>query len=267
MELSVITVCYNAVNVIEKTIMSVIRQSYDDFEYIVIDGNSVDGTVNIIQKYIDNIDYFLTEPDTGIYNAMNKGVSVARGKYCLFLNAGDAFINKDVLTNVIPFLTGESVISGNEIEIKNGKVEDYIIPPNKIDFPFLCNNSLRHQSTFIRTDLLKSHAYDETFKIASDWKFWFEQLYVNGLSYKPVDVDICLFAKDGISTNDKTDLASKEREKVIYNTLGSEWVCRYKNQRKKNIFQYIIYRIIRRFKRQIRLIRYRCHFELIEIYC
>ena len=262
--ISVITVCYNSVNVIEKTILSVIRQTYQNVEYIVIDGNSQDGTIEVIKKYQDNIDYFLTEPDTGIYNAMNKGIRVAKGDYCLFMNAGDAFVNRDVLSEVVSFLTGESVISGNEIDVKNGKVEDYTKSPEELSFKFFCNNSLRHQATFIKTELLKSHPYDESLRIASDWKLSFEQLYINKKSYKPVDVDICLYARDGISTEDRLSVAEQERMMVICDNLGQDGLSRFIAIRKKRMFQYVLYRLNRRLMRECRLIKYRRHFEKVE---
>ena len=87
-KISIISVCYNAIHGIEKTIQSVLSQSYDDIEYIIIDGGSTDGTVDIIRKYSDQITYFVSEPDGGIYDAMNKGVRAATGEWINFLNAG-----------------------------------------------------------------------------------------------------------------------------------------------------------------------------------
>lgn len=100
MKISVVTVCYNAADTIEKTILSVLNQTYHDIEYIIIDGGSTDGTVEIIRKYADKIAYWVSEPDKGIYDAMNKGIEVATGEWLNFMNAGDLFCDKFVLTNV-----------------------------------------------------------------------------------------------------------------------------------------------------------------------
>lgn len=264
MFVSVITVCFQAAAVIERTLVSVIRQSFTDVEYIVIDGNSQDGTIDIINKYHDKITCFLTEPDTGIYQAMNKGIRLAKGDYCLFLNAGDTFINKDVLSDIAPLLSGESVITGNMITVQDGRIQDFIQPPTSIDFHFLCNNCLSHQASFIKTALLKSHPYDESLQIASDWKFWFEQLYLNHGSYKPVDIDISVFARDGLSTRDSSGLTVQEREKVILEVLGAEAVSRFRDQRKRNTGPFLYFKIRSRIMRAYRLFKYRHHFDRIE---
>lgn len=88
MKISVVTVCYNAADTIEKTMLSVLNQTHHDIEYIIIDGGSTDGTVEIIRKYADRIAYWVSEPDKGIYDAMNKGIKVATGEWINFMNAG-----------------------------------------------------------------------------------------------------------------------------------------------------------------------------------
>ena len=266
MIISIITICYNAVNVIERTINSVISQTYQDVEYIVIDGKSNDGTVDLIRNHLDRIDKFISEPDSGIYNAMNKGIKQMTGDYCLFMNAGDCFKNKNVLQEAVSYLTGEAVISGIEIDIRNGKVEDVSFPPHKLDFAFFCNNCIKHQATFIRTDIIKANLYDESMKIAADWKFWFQQLYINQHSYKWIDVDICLFSRDGISTTDNSGVANSEREQTILSELGEEAVAEFNALRKRTFIQYVCYRIQSRISREWRLLRYRGHFSYIEFH-
>ena len=264
MRISIITICYNAVNVIERTINSVIKQTYQNIEYIVIDGKSNDGTVDKIENHLDKIDIFISEPDSGIYNAMNKGIKMMTGDYCLFMNAGDCFKNKNVLQETVPYLTGEAVISGNEIDMRNGKVEDISFPPPKLDFSFFCNNCIKHQATFIRTDIIKANLYDESLKIAADWKFWFQQLYINHHSYKGIDVDICLFSRDGISTTDNSGVACSEREQTILSELGKEAVAEFNALRKNTYIKNVCYRVQRRLSRAWRLIRYGGHFNNIE---
>ena len=99
-KISVITVCFNAVETIEETILSVINQTYSNIEYIIIDGASTDGTVDIVNKYRDKIACFVSEPDKGIYDAMNKAVKVAKGDWLFFINSDDVFINNECLQNV-----------------------------------------------------------------------------------------------------------------------------------------------------------------------
>ena len=101
MKISVVTVCYNSVDTIEETMLSVLNQTYSDVEYIIIDGGSTDGTVDIIKKYADRIAYWVSEPDNSIYDAMNKGIAVATGDYINFMNSGDSFASKDSISNVL----------------------------------------------------------------------------------------------------------------------------------------------------------------------
>ena len=114
MKFSIITVTYNSVNSIEKSIRSVLAQSYPDREYIIIDGGSKDGTVDIIRHYSDRINYWVSEPDKGIYDAMNKGIKIATGDYLIFMNADDVFADTEVLQKVAGLIKADAdVIYGN----------------------------------------------------------------------------------------------------------------------------------------------------------
>ena len=109
--ISVVTVCYNAADTIEKTMLSVLNQTYHDIEYIIIDGGSTDGTVEIIRKYADRIAYWVSEPDKGIYDAMNKGIKVATGEWINFMNAGDEFVDEGVIEKLVLLLTSLVICS------------------------------------------------------------------------------------------------------------------------------------------------------------
>ena len=118
MKISVVTVCYNAADCIEHTMLSVLNQSYPDIEYIVIDGGSTDGTVDIIKKYADRLAYWVSEPDKGIYDAMNKGIAAASGSYINFMNAGDTFASDSVLAEIVPQINPNSQIVYGDVVLK-----------------------------------------------------------------------------------------------------------------------------------------------------
>lgn len=227
MKISVITVCYNAEKEIEKTLSSVIKQNYNDFEYIVVDGNSTDRTMDIINDYSNHITKVLSEPDTGIYNAMNKGVRLATGKYCIFMNAGDSFLNKNVLSEVNKYLAADiDIISGNNIITSNNKLIAYSKPPKIITFNYLFNSSLCHQSTFIKRQLLIDNPYDETLRMVSDWKFWIQTLIFKNSSYLPIDVNICDFDGRGI-TYTQSEKGNIERNIVFQELIPQRIIDDY----------------------------------------
>lgn len=231
MKVSVITVSFNAVSCIERTIKSVISQRYNDFEYIIVDGQSNDGTIEIIQKYHVNISKWISEPDRGIYNAMNKAVRMCSGEYCIFMNAGDMFVNPLVLKQVSLFLDdGFDVLTGCEISTKNGKIVDYVKPPQKATLKHFFVTSISHQASFIKRSLLLEYPYDEHLKLVSDWKFWLQTLVLDGKSYRSIDVDVCVFNHDGM-TYAFSDIGNMERKKVLMSLLPKdvykEYVRRY----------------------------------------
>lgn len=243
MKISVITISYNAASCIEETIKSVINQRYNNFEYIMVDGKSSDDTVEIIQKYNSHISKWISEPDKGIYNAMNKAVRMANGEYCIFMNAGDMFCNPLVLKQVSPFLDDNvDYLVGNEVAIKHGKIVDYVCAPKKITTNLFVKKSLSHQASFIRRDLLLQYPYDETLKMVSDWKFCIQTLLLEHASYKALNIDVCVFNHEGITFRQK-EVGHNERRKVLQDLLPQEIIniCD-----KKNIF----IRIGKRLKRE-----------------
>lgn len=167
-KISIITISFNARNEIEQTILSVINQNYSNIEYIIIDGNSTDGTVDIIKKYSNHIAFWKSETDKGIYDAMNKGLSIASGDWVIFMNTGDLFFEKTVLSNVFRNNDYENkyVIYGNtqyfrenSQDIEIAKEPDYI----KINMP------TAHQSFFVRTNIAKEIMFDTKYMYAADY--------------------------------------------------------------------------------------------------
>ena len=183
-KLTVITVCRNEPNV-ERTCESIVSQTWQDFEWIVVDGASTDGTLDILEKYKDRIDVFVSEPDTGIFNAMNKGIRLAHGEFLNFMNGGDEFANPDVLMKIFgdkeKSYAGQDVLYGNAIFFYPNSTFALAEFPGTVDvdycFGFLWKKRhyLNHQSTFIRRDLLKN-GYDESLRITSDFKGWLSWL-------------------------------------------------------------------------------------------
>lgn len=217
-KVSIITVNRNNAGGLEKTIKSVIEQSYPLFEFIIIDGNSTDGSVDIIKKYGNNITYWVSEDDTGIFNAMNKGIRQASGDYCYFLNSGDFLVDKNTLKQIFenkeydaPFINGNQI---NDFRTHQQKVPCLNRSLTLYDFYW---GTIKHQATFIRRDLFDIYGlYDENLKIISDWKFFLETIGLHNEQPVFVDVDIVIFEWDGMSTNPQfMERHHKERRQVL----------------------------------------------------
>lgn len=214
MKISIITINYNNSIGLEKTIKSVISQDFKDYEYIIIDGGSNDRSVDVIEKYADKIDFWISEPDKGIYNAMNKGVSHAHGEYINFLNSEDLYYDNNTLSNICKFLDADIIVGKcyiPEIETVFG------YNPAQITMLNLFTDTFNHQATFIKTMLLKKNKYNESYKIVSDWIFLVEQLIFNNCTYQSIDDIIVRYDGNGVSSN--TALRLKERETFLKSCL------------------------------------------------
>lgn len=176
LKLSIITINYNNVTGLKKTIDSVITQIFADYEWIVIDGGSSDGSKELIEQYSDYFAYWCSEPDSGIYHAMNKGIDKASGQYLQFLNSGDTLHSDQVLKQVFE--------SENEADLMYGdfQLQDdtYVRRfPEKITLTYILTDCLNHQASFYKRELFEKERYDESFKIVSDWAFNFHLLLQN----------------------------------------------------------------------------------------
>lgn len=213
---SIITINLNNRERLKKTIESVVNQTCKDFEYLIIDGGSTDGSVDVIKAYADQIDYWISEPDKGIYNAMNKGILKATGEYCNFMNSGDCFHQKDVLEKVLPdtnydIIWGKS-LKGNDPVPKGHPYFDVSL------LLFAKGGAICHQATFIKRMLFDSNLYDEQLKIVSDWKFFIDVLIFKNCTFKNIDAIVANFDDTGISwTNEKA--TNDEREMVLKEVL------------------------------------------------
>lgn len=176
MKISVVTVCYNAVQTLEKTMLSVLNQTYPDIEYIIIDGGSTDGTVDIIKKYADRLAYWVSEPDKGIYDAMNKGIKVATGEWINFMNAGDSFYQNKTIELLIEFMQDKivDIIYGDTLFLAPSL--NYIRKTLPLDTISRCM-PFGHQSTFVKTSLMKEEKFDVSFRSSGDYNFFYKMYY------------------------------------------------------------------------------------------
>lgn len=248
MKISIITINYNNAVGLEYTINSVVKQTSQEKEFIIVDGASSDGSVEIIKKYSNHITKWLSEPDTGIYNAMNKGIRLATGDYCIMMNSGDGFYSPRVLDNVRDhLLTSKDIYNGNAIYVRDGRIIWYRKCQTDSSAVFFFKSSLCHQATFIKTSLLKEIMYDESYMMVSDWKFYIEALFLKHASYEAIDEDICCFEWGGI-TAQKPDLGKREREDVLNKLFSSEEKVNYQLlSSKKNTIKFILEGIKHRF--------------------
>ena len=219
--ITVVTVVFNGVAHLEDTIQSVIGQTYDNVEYIVVDGGSKDGTLDIIQKYGHAIDYWVSEPDKGIYDAMNKGIDLGSGDWINFMNAGDKFFDSKTIAYLEDiFNENYGLIYGDML--KNGFfVKSYPEEFLKYGIIHAC-----HQSIFFNLSLIKSlyFRYNLTYKIYGDYDL-VARIYKLGYFLKKIDRPISIFQDGGVSSNISRQ---KRRDKYIslYKNFGVYWVFR-----------------------------------------
>lgn len=198
--ITVVTVVYNAGNVIEKTIQSIVNQTlFDRVEYIVIDGNSKDNTLEIINKYKDKIDILVSEPDNGIYDAMNKAIALANGEWINFMNAGDLFSDSKVLENIFKNnLTGYDFIYGSHYwKTQKGKLNH--VESNTLETMWQ-RIAFSHQTLFSKTKLMKEHKFNLSYDIVSDYEFYFHH-YMNGYKFFNANIPIATVLAGGFSDN------------------------------------------------------------------
>lgn len=196
--LSIVTVCYNAALTLEDTIKSVLSQDYDNLQYLIIDGGSKDATLDIVNRYKDYISYFTSEPDKGIYDAMNKAIDKAIGEWIIFMNAGDLFI-EGVLNDIFSKTIDPSVdvIYGDTIikyPFGNKYIKANFFNENDTGLPFC------HQSALVKTRYMKSFYFDLSYKIAADYNFFYT-IYRNKCKFLYIPIPISQYSAIGFSTN------------------------------------------------------------------
>ncbi len=221
MKLSIITVCLNNLIGLKRTADSILCQTNQSFEWLVIDGGSTDGTKEFLTSLTHQPNYWCSEPDNGIYNAMNKAISIATGDYLLFLNSGDSLVDINVLEQVYPLLKGGDIIYGDAFFCESGKQRLVHYPEKFTLYDFWNTYTPCHQATFIKASLLKENGYDEHYKIVADYKKWI-QWKLAGYTFHHINVTICYYMLDGISTLNQ-ELHSKEHSSVVKELFSSLW--------------------------------------------
>lgn len=223
-EFSIITIAYNNLAGLRKTADSVLTQTKNDFEWIIVDGASTDGT----QEYLNEIPQrwqgaadhlqIISEPDTGIYNAMNKGIRMAHGDYLQFLNSGDCLVAADTMLQLAKQQIITDIAYGYQYDDKNGEC----VPEQCIDVPYITFETMRnthipHQSTLIRREALQRlGGYDEQYKIISDWAFVMKGLFKYDLTISRIPQYIAVYDTNGISSNADKSFQWQERADFLH---------------------------------------------------
>lgn len=200
MKFSIITVNLNNCEGLHRTIDSVVSQTFTDYEWIIIDGGSTDGSKELIEQNAHRLGYWCCEPDNGIYNAINKGLSYASGNYVQFLNSGDYLYNESTLEKALAQIDGKNdIYYGDMVQVNDGGKLNPITYPDKLGFLFFPYNNICHQATFYKRSLFDNNPYDESFSIVSDWAMNLKLLF-DGCTFKHIDQFIVYYDNRGKSS-------------------------------------------------------------------
>ena len=253
MKLSIITINRNNAAGLRKTMESVFAQTCKEIEYIIVDGASTDNSVEIIREMSaslndgmshdeslnDGIAFkWVTEPDTGIYNAMNKGIRMSQGEYSLMLNSGDCLADTDVVERILPELQGADLIQGSMyLQTKDAKHLDYGFGGTKMSFFDVCDGDFLHQATFVHRNVYEQYGYyDESYRIAGDTAFFIKVVGMCNVSFRVVDIPISIFEGGGLASSADTKLIEarhKEFARIKQEILGERLTQLYKEDYKK----------------------------------
>lgn len=216
-KLSIITVNLNNKVGLQKTIDSVISQTNRDFEFVIIDGDSTDGSKDLFIHLRYNNFSWISEKDNGIFNAMNKGIRLASGEYLLFLNSGDYFVDNNIVEKFIEFETTNDIICGKCNLVNKNKIVHTTIPPDFVTLDTLINIGINHQSTFIKKKIFDNFGlYDETFKYNADVEFWVRTIILGNATVQNFNQIICNYNLEGISsTEHNSEIFKNEIERIF----------------------------------------------------
>lgn len=254
-KLSIITINLNNAEGLKKTINSVLSQTFKDYEYIIIDGCSTDDSKELIEQYANELSYWVSEKDNGIYHAMNKGIKVAKGEYIWFLNSGDWICNSLVAEKFVENANDDIVYANWYHNYSDGRILEDVFP-DIVTFNFLAfEYSLPHQASLIKKSLFdKVGLYDENLRMVSDWKFYLQAIFIEQCRYVHKKMFVVHYNKEGLSSNPANNaLQQKERELVLESHFRNFLYLREKNilkplQNKSKFLAFIFkhYKAVRR---------------------
>ncbi len=246
MRLSIITINYNNAEGLRKTLASVAAQTYSEFEHVIIDGASNDGSVDVIREYADKNHEnksshkitWVSEHDSGIYNAMNKGIRIAQGEYIEILNSGDWLAADDVVERMLKVLEEKDcpdILYGNMMKLyPNGNFVDTcgnaLYTP--ASFLYFYKGTLNHNCAYIRRSLFERFGlYDEQMKICSDWKWYVDAIAIGGVKPVYVNINVTYFNMDGVSESGgkNADIIKQERRQYLQQILPQTILNDYDN--------------------------------------
>ena len=203
-KISIITVVYNAVATIEQTILSVVKQDYSNIEYIIVDGGSTDGTLDIVKKYEEKIALWLSEPDHGIYDAMNKGLTYATGDYIYYLGADDCLLAPTSISQVVSFLQDNpevDVLCASVMMVDSVYRIEKVYSSNFSEADVLSGYNTPHQGMFVRREILQKYRFDTSYHIAADYKNFLKFYLDQNIALKKTAMIVAYYANDGVSGN------------------------------------------------------------------
>lgn len=242
---TIITVCFNAAAELEKTIRSVLSQKNCEIEYIIKDGASTDNTKAVVQRYEPQLRelknfVFLSEKDTGLYDAMNIAAKLAKETYVQFLNSGDCLVDEDTIAFVEHGDFEGDLLYGDMIQICEGRKQLRKANPDTVaDFPK--NITFSHQALFIRTDVMQELLYDTSYPICADYEF-FQRAYACGKRYRYMDRPICFFQLGGISYQRAFELLDETYDiQLKYGVISEQ---QYRTLKRKNRWKRLSRRLL-----------------------
>lgn len=252
-KISIITVSYNSVETIEQTILSVLNQSYSNIEYIIIDGGSTDGTVDIIKRYSEKISYWISELDEGIYDAMNKGIDKSSGDYIYFLGADDFLCDSSIIEKVAKTLsinTKTDILSG-PVWVLDRQLNLQITYSNKFSLDDIYKGyCIPHQGLFIRTSLLKKHYFNCNYKIVADYDLFLKLYFNKSIKFQFIDEKIAFYSNEGVSSTSVNERVNEDISVMRAHNIPSHYIHEYERAYRfsrrsmaKNKLKYILHRI------------------------
>lgn len=228
-KITIITVVYNCASTLEETIVSIINQDFDNFEFIIIDGGSTDGTIDVINKFKDKITYWVSEPDKGIYDAMNKGIKLAKGDFVYFLGGDDLLYSNYVLNKISSRLIDKNKIYYGNVLFKTRNV----IYDGKFNLLKIATRNISHQSIFYPREIFEKYSFDTKYIIFADYELNLKLYGNSSYSFDYMPITVALFNDEGVSGSNVLDLYfEKDRLEIIKNNFPY-WIYLYRICRSK----------------------------------